>query len=336
MPAIEVDRLVVRYGNLTAVGGVSLRSERGEVVALLGPNGAGKTSTVETLEGFRRPDAGTVRILGFDPVAEHTQLAPRMGVMLQDGGVYPGIRPLEMLQLYAAFFSNPHDPAELLDRVGLTHRRRATWRQLSGGEQQRLSLALALIGRPSVAFLDEPTAGVDVAGRQIVRQIVRDLANAGVAVLVTTHDLEEAEKLADRVVIIDHGHVIADGTPAQLMTAGGGNEIRFGAPTGLDTAALGKVLVAHVDEVSPGEYLVQAEPTPNNVAAITAWLAERDLPLADLRAGRQRLEDVFLALTSVTGEHPAISGELAIDRLPQERRKHLRRRSDRSRGRGAA
>lgn len=345
MPAIEADRLVVRYGELTAVGGVSLSCDRGEVVALLGPNGAGKTSTVETLEGFRRPTAGTVRVLDLDPVADRDLLTPQIGVMLQDGGVYPGIRPLEMLRLYAALYPNPEDPESLLERVGLAHRRRSTWRQLSGGEQQRLSLALALVGRPSVTFLDEPTAGVDVNGRQIVRQIVRDLAAAGTAVLVTTHDLEEAEKLADRVVIIDHGLLVADGTPAELMAAGGRQEIRFGAPPGLDTAALGKVLVAHVDEISPGEYQVQAEPTPNNVALITAWLAERDLPLADLRAGRQRLEDVFIALTSVTGEHPAIRVDepgdtddkprSGRDRRSGERRRRDRRRNGRS-GQGAA
>ncbi len=334
MPAIELDRLVVRYGDLVAVGGISLHVDRGEVVALLGPNGAGKTTTVETIEGFRRPDSGDVRVLGLDPVDDHAELAPQIGVMLQDGGVYPGIRPLEMLRLYAALYPNPADPAELLDRVGLSHRQRATWRQLSGGEQQRLSLALALIGQPTVAFLDEPTAGVDVAGRQTVRQIVRDLATGGCAVLVTTHDLEEAEKLADRVVIVDHGHVIAEGTPAELMTAGGGHEIRFGAPPGLDTAALGKGLVAHVDETAPGEYRVEAEPTPNNVATITAWLAEHDLPLSDLRAGRQRLEDVFLALTQVTGEHPAIRvSEPAPGGAPRRGR---RRRRDADRGQGAA
>jgi ABC-2 type transport system ATP-binding protein len=308
--AISVDELVVRYGTTTAVDRLSFSVESGEVVALLGPNGAGKTSTVESLEGFRRPDDGRVRVLGLDPVADHDRLMPRVGVMLQAGGVYPGIRPLEMLHLYAAFFDRPEDPDALLDRVGLTHRKRATWRQLSGGEQQRLSLALALIGRPEVAFLDEPTAGIDVSGRQLIRQIVRDLVNSGVGVLLTTHELEEAEKVADRVVIIDHGRAVATGTPAELMSAGDSQEIRFGAPAGLNTAALGKTLVAAVDETSPGEYRVSAPPTPNNVAAITNWLAERDLPLADLRAGRQRLEDVFLHLTSITGEHRAIAVEV--------------------------
>lgn len=306
MPAIEVRDLVVRYGDLTAVAGLSLTAEAGEVVALLGPNGAGKTTTIETLEGYRRPNSGSVRVLDLDPRADHDHLTPRIGVMLQDGGVYPGIRPPEMLGLLASFYPHPEDPDALLDRVGLSHRRAASWRQLSGGEQQRLSLAMALVGRPSVAFLDEPTAGIDVAGRQVVRQVISDLRTAGVCVLVTTHDLEEAEKVADRVVIIDRGRVVAEGTPAELMASGGAEEIRFGAPHGLDVAALGKEMMAAVDEVSPGEYLIHVAATPTNVATLTAWLAARDLPLADLRAGRQRLEDVFLRLTSITGELPAI------------------------------
>jgi ABC-2 type transport system ATP-binding protein len=172
---------------------------------------------------------------------------------------------------------------------------------LSGGEQQRLSLALALVGRPEVAFLDEPTSGVDVGGRQLIREIIRDLRQNGVTLLVTTHDLEEAERVADRIVIVDRGRVVGSGTPAELMRSGEGDDIRFAAPPDLDTAGLGRALNAFVDEVSPGEYQVATPATPANVAALTAWLAEHDLPLADLRAGRQRLEDVFLRLTG-TGD----------------------------------
>ncbi len=310
MPAVSVEGLVVRYGSLVAVDGLSFSAERGEVVVLLGPNGAGKTTSVETLEGFRRPAAGQVRVLDLDPIRHRAALMERIGVMPQRGGVYPGVRPLEMLELYAAFYPDHAPPADLLDRVGLTHRRRSAWRQLSGGEQQRLSLALALIGKPEVAILDEPTAGVDVAGRQVIRQIINELRSNGVCVLLTTHELDEAEKVADRVVIVDRGRAVATGTPAELMAAGESNEIRFGAPPGLDTAALGKALVAAVDEVSPGEYRVAAPATPSNVAALTAWLAEHDLPLADLRAVRQRLEDVFLRLTSITGEHKVVPAEI--------------------------
>src|SRR6478609_1045863 len=165
MPAIEVDELVVRYGSLAAVDGVSFSVDTGEVLALLGPNGAGKTTTVETLEGFRRPSAGQVRVLDGDPIADHEEVVRRVGAMLQNGGVYPGVHPLEVLRLFASYYDNPEDPVSLLERVGLSHRRSTTWRRLSGGEQQRLSLALALVGRPEVVFLDEPTSGIDVAGR---------------------------------------------------------------------------------------------------------------------------------------------------------------------------
>lgn len=307
MPAVEVDRLTVRYGTHTAVRDLSFSAEPGEVLALLGPNGAGKTSTVETLEGYRRPHAGRVRVLGLDPIGDRRRVIPRIGVMLQDGGVYAGIRPLEALRLHASFYDDPADPESLLERVGLTHLQSSSWRQMSGGEQQRLSFALALVGRPDVAFLDEPTAGIDVAGRQLIRHTVRELRTSGVCVLLTTHDLDEAEKVADRVVIIDKGAVVTSGTPAQLMTASGGEEIRFGAPPALDVAGLGKTLMAAVEECEVGEYRIEAAPTPANVAALTAWLAERDLPLADLRAGRQRLEDVFLRLTAITGEIPVVT-----------------------------
>ena len=301
-----MDELSVMYGAVRAVNAVSFKVEAGEVLALLGPNGAGKTTTVETLEGYRRPSSGSVRVLGLDPVADHDALVRRIGVMLQSGGVYPGIKPLEAVELFASYYDAPEDPALLLDRVGLSHKRNSTWRRLSGGEQQRLSLALALIGKPEVAFLDEPTSGVDVAGRQVIRELIAELRQTGVTVLLTTHDLEEAERMADRIVIIDNGTVVASGTPAELMRSTEDEEIRFGAPPHLDTASLGRALNAFVDEVSLGEYKVAMPPTPNNVAALTAWLAEHDLPLADLRAGRQRLEDVFLRLTAITGEIPII------------------------------
>jgi ABC-2 type transport system ATP-binding protein len=303
---IEVDELVVTYGRLRAVDGVSFSVEAGEVLALLGPNGAGKTTTVEALEGYRRPHTGSVRVLGLDPLNDHDALVRRVGVMLQSGGVYPGIRPLEVLELFASYYDDPEDPAFVLERVGLAHRRTTTWRRLSGGEQQRLSLALALIGKPEVAFLDEPTSGIDVAGRQVIRDLIEELRQTSVTVVVTTHDLEEAERVADRIVIIDQGKVVASGTPAELMRASEDDEIRFGAPPHLDTAALGRALNGFVDETTAGEYKVALPPTPSNVAALTAWLAEHDLPLLDLRAGRQRLEDVFLRLTAITGEQPVV------------------------------
>ena len=297
MPAVAVSDLVVRYGTVTAVDGVSLVAEPGEVLALLGPNGAGKTTTVETLEGYRRPASGTVRVLGHDPVTERRAVLPAIGVMLQRGGVYPTMGPAAVLRLFASYYHDPADPAELLERMDLGRVARTPWRRLSGGEQQRLSLALALVGRPEVAFLDEPTAGVDPQGRLAIRAEVRRLRDEGVCVLLTTHELDEAEKVADRVVIVDRGRVVATGTPAELMRAGGGGDIRFGAPAGLDVAALAAAVAAPVVEERPGEYRVDAEASPDRVAALTAWLAREGHPLADLRAGRQTLEDVFLRLT---------------------------------------
>jgi ABC-2 type transport system ATP-binding protein len=296
-PAVAVSGLTVRYGDVVAVDGLSFEADAGRVVALLGPNGAGKTTTVETLEGYRRRDGGEVSVLGLDPERDHAALTRRVGVMLQQGGVHPGMTPAEALDLYAAFYDNPLPPRPLLTKVGLDAVARTAWRRLSGGEQRRLSLALALVGRPEVAFLDEPTAGVDPQGRLVIRSVIAALRDEGVCVLLTTHELDEAERLADRVVIVDRGRVVADGTPAELMSAGGGQAIHFGAPPGLDTGALASALGVTVAETYPGEYEVAAEATPARIAALTAWLAERNLPLADLRAGRERLEDVFLRLT---------------------------------------
>ena len=318
MPAIEIQDLTVRYGDLVAVDAVSLTADAVSTVAFLGPNGACKTTLIETLEGYRRPDTGTARVLGLDPFTQHDQLVGHIGLMLQNGGIQTGIRPTEALQLYAALAEDPLDPDELLDRVGLGARARTTWRNLSGGEQRRLSLALALVSRPDVVFLDEPTAGVDAAGRKLIHQIIGELRAGGACVLVTTHDLGDAERLADRVVIIDHGRVVADDTPDALRRDISGDEIRFGAPPDLDVAAASLSLDAPVTVVSSGEYRVAMAPTPANVAALTQWLAANDIALADLQAGRQTLEDVFDRLTS----EPTAA-------MPQDRR------ARRSRGRRA-
>jgi len=307
MAAIEVSSLTVRYGDVVAVDDLSFTAEAGRVTCVLGPNGAGKTSTIECLEGLRRPTAGRLSVLGLDPAgngADQRRLTERIGVMLQEGGVQPAIRPLEALRHAGALYPSATDPGALLERLGLAGLERRTWRQLSGGEQRRLALALALVGRPQVAFLDEPTAGVDVAGRQTIRSVVGELRDEGVTVLLTTHDLDEAERVADDVVIVDRGRLVAKGTLAELVGApGSGDRVRFSAPPGLDTAGLsGHLGGADVTETAPGSYEVAAAPTPATVAALTAWLAERNLPLADLHAGRQRLEDVFLRLTSEATE----------------------------------
>ncbi len=304
--AIETDGLTIRYGPKTAVDGIDLSVSAGEVVALLGRNGAGKTSTVEALEGYRRPAAGRVRVLGLDPwdKAGHRALTSRTGVMLQRGGVYPGMGPAEALRLFAAYYDDPRDPGELMERLDLTGVASTPWRRLSGGEQQRLSMALALVGRPEVVFLDEPTAGVDPRGRLAIRGQIGELRAAGVCVLLTTHELEEAERAADRIVIMDRGRVVATGTAAELAASDpAGARVRFAAPPGLDTAGLGRALGAEVVEERPGEYIVGAAGDPGTLARLTAWLAERDLPLSDLRTG-SRLEEVFLRLTAA-GEEEA-------------------------------
>jgi ABC-2 type transport system ATP-binding protein len=219
-PALAVAGLVKRYGTLTAVEGLSFQAARGAVTALLGPNGAGKTTTIEICEGYRRPDGGEVRVLGRDPWHDATDLKPSVGVMLQTGGVYPGARALEMLRLVASFAADPLDPVALLDRVGLTRVARTPFKRLSGGEQQRLKLAMAIVGRPELVFLDEPTAGLDPQARRATWSLIEELRAAGLTVILTTHYLEEAERLADHVVIVDRGHVVADGPPGELATGG--------------------------------------------------------------------------------------------------------------------
>jgi ABC-2 type transport system ATP-binding protein len=294
--AVEVSELTVRYGSLVAVDGVSFTAEAGSITAVLGPNGAGKTSTIEVCEGYRPAASGTVRVLGLDPGHDQRRLGERMGVMLQEGGVYPSARVLDSVRHYCALYGRGADALELVQRVGLGDRSKATWRRLSGGEKQRLSLALALAARPEVAFLDEPTSGVDVNGRDTIRSIVRDLAATGCAVVLATHELDEAERLADKVVIFDRAQVIADGTLAELRK--GHDEIRFRSSGQLDLHALAASIGMIASQVGADEYVIDAPPHPRLIAQLTAWLAENGHPLTDMRAGAQRLEDVFRRLTA--------------------------------------
>jgi ABC-2 type transport system ATP-binding protein len=307
-PAVECLDLVVRYGARRAVDGLSLSARRGQVLALLGPNGAGKTSTVETFEGYRRATGGTVRVLGLDPVSDHRRLVARMGVMLQRGGVYPVMGARRVLRLFADYYDDPEDPEALLDTVGLRAVARTPWRRLSGGEQQRLSLALAVVGRPEVVFLDEPTAGVDPEGRIAVRRLITGLRDRGACVVLTTHELTEAERIADDVVIMAAGRAVARGTVAELAAAGGEGGIRFEAPAALDLAALGAALGADagtVTEDRPGEYRIAGEATPARLAALATWMEDRGLPLTELRAGRRSLEEVYLRVTGGEDERDA-------------------------------
>ncbi len=270
-PALALHGLVKRYGGRTVVDGLCLEAQRGAVTAVLGPNGAGKTTTIEICEGLRVPDGGTVRVLGLDPRADAALLRPRVGVMLQDGGLPSGARALEVLRHVSAMYASPRPVAELVDRLGLDSFARTTVRRLSGGQRQRLSLACAVVGRPELVFLDEPSAGMDPQSRHAVWDLVRELRSDGVAVVLTTHLMDEAESLADVVHVVDHGTVIASGTVAELLATGahGGAETvaRFTAPPHFDPAAL------------------------------TAWLTAHGASGASVTVGRRTLEDVFLDLT---------------------------------------
>lgn len=295
MAVIEVEGLVKRYGALTAVAGLDLTVERGETLALLGPNGAGKTTTVECLEGYRRPDAGSVRVLGLDPIADARQLAPRIGIMLQEGGLYPHVRPAEVLHTFAAFHDDPEDPDALLASLGLDDVRDVRYRSLSGGQKQRLALALALIGRPEVLFLDEPTAGLDPVARRTTWELLAQRTRTGTTILLTTHLLDEAAAVADRVAIVDRGRLRLMGTPAEL-TAGGDGSVTVRIEPAPDATALATHLGVDVRPESGGRLRITALATPSLLTALAAFLTEHGGDLADLRASGRTLEEVYLRL----------------------------------------
>jgi len=298
-PAVEIRDLVKRYGQTRAVDGLSLRAALGAVTAVLGPNGAGKTTTVEICEGYRRPDAGTVTVLGLDPVADARLLRPRVGVMLQSGGIPPAARPGEYLRVLASFHAHPIDPAFLLGTLGLSASAATPFKRLSGGQQQRLSLAAAVIGRPELVFLDEPTAGLDPQARRATWGLIAALRSAGASVILTTHHMDEAERLADHVAIVDCGRLVAEGTPGELTGTAG--QLRFRAEPGLDTEALLAALPpgTAAKESPAGHYVIEVHDRvdPRLVAAVTAWCAEHGVLAQDLRIESRTLEDVFLELT---------------------------------------
>jgi len=298
-PAVEVAGLVKRYGRTTAVDGLDLELHTGSVLALLGPNGAGKTTTVEICEGFLRADAGHVRVLGVDPAGAPDALRARIGVMPQGGGAYPGVHAAEMLHLVAACSAHPLDLGWLASVLGLDSCARTPFKRLSGGQQQRLALACAIVGRPELVFLDEPTAGMDPQGRRLVWELIRALRRDGVSVLLTTHLMEEAEALADHVVIVDGGRVVAQGSPAALTASGGQQELRFRARPGMDVAELAAALPAGygADEPVAGRYVVQGRIDPHVLSTITSWCATHGALADDVQVARRSLEDVFLELT---------------------------------------
>ena len=301
---VEVHDLTVRYGRgdraVTAVDGVSFTARAGQVTAVLGPNGAGKTSTIEVCEGLRRRTSGEVRVLGLDPAGprrDRRTLARRVGLMLQEGGVYPSARPLDVVRQYCGIHrvADPTSAAmSLIDLVGLTERSRTSWRRLSGGEKQRVSLALALVGRPDVVFLDEPTSGVDVNGRDTIRSIISSLTDRGCGVILATHELDEAERIADRVVIFDNGKVLVEGTLDDVRKARQAVRLRTLRPLVIDD--LPSNIADWLVEIEPGHYVIDDAPQ-GLVAALAVWLSEHGIDVVELRAGVSSLEDVFKRLT---------------------------------------
>src|SRR3954447_12264729 len=307
--AIEASGVRKRYGSREVLEGVDLSVARGELVALLGPNGAGKTTTVEILEGYRRADDGTVRVLGLDPARDGGELRARLGLMLQDGGVDPRSTPREVLRLHARLFRDAEDPDALLADAGLEPVARTRYRRLSGGERQRLALALALLGRPELLVLDEPTAGMDPAAKQATRERISGLRAAGTSILLTTHELGDVERVADRVVVLDRGRVAAAGTPAEL-TGGGVPRVRFRLSAVLDEAERLALALA----VAPGARLVEdgaagryelrdlpGTPDPATIASLAAWCAARGLLLGELLVGGATLEERYLELVGREG-----------------------------------
>lgn len=302
--ALRVRGLRKSYGERRAVDGIDFDVRPGEVMALLGPNGAGKTSTIEMCEGFLSPDSGEISVFGLDPVTDRAAVRARVGMMLQGGGAYSAARTEEMLRLVASYYADPLDVDWLLDILGMREHGRTPYRRLSGGQQQRLSLACALVGRPSLVFLDEPTAGMDAQSRLLVWDLVRALRRDGVAVLLSTHLMDEAAELADSVVIIDRGAIVASGTPEQIASLGVTDGLVASFPADVpaaELAALDAALAAFDARVRPGnrahEISIDAEPSPALFAAACAHFAERGMTLDAIGRHQRSLEDVFLELT---------------------------------------
>ncbi|HET9895979.1 MAG TPA: ABC transporter ATP-binding protein [Streptosporangiaceae bacterium] len=298
-PAVQISGLVKNYGRTKAVAGLSMSAAQGQITAVLGPNGAGKTTTVEICEGYRRADEGTVRVLGLDPARDGRALRERVGVMTQAPGIPTTARAGDYLKVLASFYATPLEPATLIRQLGLAESVRTPFRRLSGGQQQRLSLAAAIIGRPELVFLDEPTAGLDPQARHATWELVAGLRASGATIILTTHYLEEAERLADYVVIVDHGTLVAEGTPAQLTGSRG--QLRFSAEAALDTSGLLSALPTGslVKESPAGHYLVEVPDgvDPQVLATVTTWCAEQGVLVRSLRIESKTLEDIFLELT---------------------------------------
>lgn len=299
VPAVEIRHLQVRHASGLAVTDLSLTADPGRITALVGPNGAGKTSTIETCVGLRRSFSGEVTVLDT-PLPVHgtaaTTLHSRVGVMLQDGGLYTTARPREMVEHLASLYDDPDDPTLLLTAVGIDPGTRTPIRRLSGGEQRRVAAAAALVGRPALVFLDEPTAGLDTSGRRAFHDLLRARVSEGLTVVLTTHLMDDVERLADWVVVIARGRDVASGTVADLV--GDEDSVTFDGPKHLVTAALEAALPpgTTVTETAPGRYRVTGPLDPPALASIAAWCGQHGVPTRDLRIGARSLEDVVVDL----------------------------------------
>jgi ABC-2 type transport system ATP-binding protein len=297
-PVLQVENLVKRYGDVEAVRGVSFAVEEGEVFGLLGPNGAGKTSTVEILEGLRDPDGGTLSVCGLNPQTQSQELKHEIGAALQSTSLPDKIRVMEALRLFASFYKRRRNPEELLKRFGLEEKRNTFYHQLSGGQKQRLALATALVNDPKVLFFDEPTAGLDPQVRREIYDIIEELRRDKKTILITTHYIEEAERLCDRVAIVDHGKVISLGTPRELKTRSANTtriEVRLSKPV-VDGEL--KTLEGVVDaRVLDGSYVLHSQRPPRTIVDLVKRLEAENNELVSLEIASPSLEDVFIELT---------------------------------------
>jgi ABC-2 type transport system ATP-binding protein len=295
---IRVDGLRKVYGDLVAVDGITFDVRPGEVFGLLGPNGAGKTTTVEVLEGLRKPDGGSVSVLGLDVARDSAQVKPRIGVSLQNAALYPKLTVVELLDLFANFYPKSRTTDELIGLMDLGEKRKSRTQELSGGQKQRLSVALALVGDPELVFLDEPTTGMDPAARRMLWDVIEGLKADGRSVLLTTHYLEEAEILCDRIAIMDHGKILELGTVNELVDRRFHERaVRFDAIDGLDDARLAAFPGVTSTAREDGEMVLYTRDVPATIGAVLAATDELGAEPNNLAVRRATLEDVFLALT---------------------------------------
>ena len=295
---LQVEHLVKRYGDVEAVRGVSFNVEEGQVFGLLGPNGAGKTSTIEIMEGLRTPDSGRVSVCGLDPQKNPQELKHQIGAALQSTSLPDKLRVIEALRLFASFYRRHRNPEELLKRFGLEEKRNTFYNQLSGGQKQRLALAMALINDPKVLFFDEPTAGLDPQVRREIYDIIEELRREKKTIVMTTHYIEEAERLCDRVAIVDHGTVIALGTPRELKERSGDKtrlEVRLARPEPQESL---KNLEGVSDcRILGDSYVLQCQRPPQAIVSLVKHLESQGNELISLEIATPSLEDVFIELT---------------------------------------